>query len=335
VSPPGVSPAAPLERRLANFRAIRAALSSRPPRGPTSGTGLAARIAQALGGVAVAGDRGMVVRLEASFDRLPIDRQSLARLPGHPPADAPLVCLDTETTGLGTATGTYVFLVGVGWWEGSAFRCVQLVLPDHADEPAFLSALGELIPRDAWLVTYNGRSFDWPLLVTRYRLDHRPPPSSAGHLDLLPFVRRVFRHRLPDARLRTVEVELLGARRKGDVDSWQIPAIYLDLLRGGPVEALRAVAHHNGEDVRSLARLLAYSARLGDPAARRTAERGDLAGLARGYARQRLHAEALDCLDAALWPDEATAVTLAEPPAGPEDVRAALAFWNGLFVEPR
>ena len=67
---------------------------------------------------------------------LPIDRERLARLPGQPPPDAPLVCLDTETTGLATAAGTVAFLVGLGWWEGDRFRQVQLLLPDHADEPA-------------------------------------------------------------------------------------------------------------------------------------------------------------------------------------------------------
>ena len=299
---PTVATSVPLERRLANFRTRRGEAGWGRLSPPRPG-GLAERIAAALGGEMVHGRTGTFIRIEAAVEHLPLDRTGLARLPGHPGEDVPLLCLDTETTGLGTATGTVVFLVGLGWWEGPSFRRVQLVLPDHADEPAFLTALRDLIPSGAWLVTYNGRAFDWPLLVTRYRLDRRPPPISAGHLDLLPFIRRVFRHRLPDARLRTVEVALLGGYRHGDVESWQIPAIYIDMLRGGPVEPLRAVARHNVEDVRSLARLLAYSARLGDPVGRAAAERGDLAGLARGYARERRHSEALACLDAALAGD--------------------------------
>ena len=99
--------------------------------------------------------------------------------------EVPLVCLDTETTGLATATGTVAFLVGLGWWEGDAFHQVQLLLPDHADEPALLDALAAYIPLDGWLVTYNGRGFDWPLLVTRYRMARRAPPIHGGHLDLL------------------------------------------------------------------------------------------------------------------------------------------------------
>ena len=57
-------------------------------------------------------------------------------------ADVPLVCLDTETTGLATAAGTAAFLIGLGWWVGDRFRQVQLLLPDHGEERALLTALG-------------------------------------------------------------------------------------------------------------------------------------------------------------------------------------------------
>ncbi len=188
---------------------------------------------------------------------LPVDRVRLARLPGQPPPDAPLVCLDTETTGLATAAGTLAFLVGLARWDGPLFRQVQLLLPDHADEPALLAEIETWVTPDAWLVSYNGRGFDWPLIEARYRLAGRPAPAHAGHLDLLPLVRRVFRHRMDDARLKSVETELLGVSRTGDVEGWEIPGIYLDVLRGGPVAALAGVVVHNEKDVRSLGLLLA------------------------------------------------------------------------------
>jgi hypothetical protein len=241
------------------------------------------------------------VRVEWETIDLPIDRERLAQLPGHPPADVPLVCLDTETTGLGTATGTYAFLIGLGWWQGPTFRTVQLLLPDHSDEAALLHEVAAHIPAHAWLVTYNGRGFDWPLLVTRYRMNRSGPPVHAGHLDLLPLVRRLFRHRMPDARLRTAEEQLLGMRRHGDVDGWEIPGRYLDFVRGGSATLLTDVARHNAEDVRSLGRVLGYiETRLADADARRDAHPGDLVGLAGAFGRERRHAEALHCLDAAL-----------------------------------
>src|SRR5262245_56949208 len=106
---------------------------------------------------------------------------------------------------------------------------------------------------------------------------------------------------MEDARLRTVEGELLGISRIGDVEGWEIPSIYLDVLRGGPVDALAGVVIHNEKDVRSLGLLLAHvERRYADRAARHDAPRGDLAGLSRAYGRTQRHEEALACLDDAL-----------------------------------
>ncbi len=299
------------ERRLANLRATLArsggaALGpNQPPaRAPLAGRRsplLAARLAAALGAEVDETPSGLLVRRVVDPIPIPIDRPRLARLPGQPPPRAPLVCLDTETTGLATAAGTLAFLVGLARWEGDAFEQVQLLLPDYADEPALLAQIEAWVTPDAWLVSYNGRGFDWPLIEARFRLAGRPAPPHAGHLDLLPFVRRVFRHRMDDARLHSVETELLGVTRAGDVAGWEIPSIYLDVLRGGPVEPLAGVVVHNERDVRSLGLLLALiERRYGDRSGRQGAPRGDLVGLARAYGRERRHAEALECLDDAM-----------------------------------
>ena len=289
-----------LERRLANYRA-----AVRPDPVPSADDGRrttaqALLLAEAIGGEVIGEALEAVVRCEPLTVVLPLDREALARLPGQPPPDAPLVCLDTETTGLATAAGTMAFLVGLGWWEGDRFRQAQLILPDQPNERAMLALIEAHIPPSAWLVTYNGRGFDWPLLVTRYRMARRDPPAHAGHLDLLPFVRRVFRHRMVDARLRTVETELLGVERHEDVEGWQIPGRYLDFLRIGLVEPLIEVIRHNREDVRSLARLLGHiEGQFAADGALAGADPGDLAGLARGYARERRLDDALTCLEAA------------------------------------
>jgi tetratricopeptide (TPR) repeat protein len=306
-----------LERRFANFRA---GLGER-----SIG---AERLAAALDGELIRTPAGSFVRVEAQSTLLPVDRERLATLPGQPPADAPLLCLDTETTGLATAAGTLAFLVGLGWWQGSRFRQVQLLLPDHADEPALLAELASHIPRDGWLVTYNGRGFDWPLLVARYRMAGANPPLHAGHLDLLPLVRRVFRHRMTDARLASVEAELLGLRRNGDVAGWEIPSRYLDYLRFGEPGPLVDVVRHNDEDVRSLARLLVHVDRgYADQSGWTDAPPGDLAGLARAFSREGRHESALGCLDAALAakPQASAVYTVREDDVvAPERARLAI-----------
>ncbi len=312
-----------LARRLERFRAARA-----DPGGPgdplpyrrIAAAELAERLATTLDGEVVETRAGRFVRLEGRATDLPVDRSRLAGLPGHPPSDRPLVCLDTETTGLATAAGTVAFLIGLGWWDGPAFRQVQLLLPDHGEEAALLDELARHLPPDAWLVTYNGRGFDWPLLVTRYRLARRAAPVHDGHLDLLPVVRRVFRHRMDDARLRTVERTLLGVIRHDDVDGREIPGRYLGFLRGGPAQPLAAVARHNDEDVRSLARLIALlDAGYASADGRRSAPSGDLAGLARAFVRARRPEEALSCLDEVRARGEERETTASRPagPSGP------------------
>ena len=335
---------ATLERRLANYRAALRGSAPDPATDPEPGDRrdggvargsieLGQRLADALDGELILDPGGPVVRVEPATVVLPIDRERLARLPGMPPPGAPLLCIDTETTGLATASGTVAFLVGLGWWEGDRFRQAQLLLPDHPAERGFLARLATHVPTDGWLVSYNGRGFDWPLLVARYRMAGVAAPPHAGHLDLLPFVRRVYRHRMADARLRTVETALLGTIRHGDVDGWQIPGLFLDFLRGGEAWPLIDVVRHNREDVRSLGRLLGrIDTAFGDVAARREQPLGDLAGLARAFGRAGRLPEALDCLEAALdgstaWTTPA-ATAARELPASLDEEAAGPPWWD-------
>ena len=261
---------------------------------------LARRMAEALDADAVETAHGWYVRRELRPTYLPLDRGRLARLPGMPPSGTPLLCLDTETTGLGSAAGTVAFLIGIGWWQGDRMRLVQLLLPDHSEEKALLDALAAEMPTGACLVTYNGRTFDWPLLETRFRMERRVPPALDGHLDLLLLVRRLFRHRLPDARLQTVERHLLRRHRAPDIPSWEIPAVYHSFLRGGPAGPIRVVARHNAEDVVTLGRILAHLERgYGEGEVRRWAPPGDLVRLARLFRHEGRVDEAVACLEIA------------------------------------
>jgi len=272
------------------------------PFGAGGSPGAAERLATALGGTVEYGTSGRIVRVRAAVD-LPLRPERLATLPFPIDPSKPLLCLDTETTGLGTAAGTLAFMVGLGRWDGARFVVEQLVLPDHSDEPALLAALRLAIPPDAWLVTYNGRGFDWPLLVTRYRLHGRPAPAHAGHLDLLPVARLLWRHRLENARLSSVEAGVVGVRRHEDLPGALVPARYFAFLATGDAGGLEAVAEHNRLDVISLARLVAHLAdRLADPESLSSEPWGDVAALGRAYRRVGRHGEALRCAAAAMRP---------------------------------
>jgi len=172
--------------------------------------------------------------------------------------------LDTETTGLAGGTGTLPFLVGVGSLnhEGS-FELVQYMCREPAEEPAMLELLAEQLAAAAYLVTFNGRSFDMPLVNTRFVMNRmRNPGHALPHLDLLHVARRIYGRRLSDRSLGNLESAVLGFVREGDIPGREIPAAYAEYLRGGPVEPIAAVLEHNAFDLLALAALGAVLERI-------------------------------------------------------------------------
>lgn len=164
--------------------------------------------------------------------------------------------LDTETTGLAGGTGTVPFLVGLAWFEERSLRVQQLFLRRLGEEGPMLRLLAERMAESSCLVTFNGKSFDWPLLRTRFVLNRVPVPAELPHLDLLHCSRRVFKHRGSGTRLVQLEEHILGHRRVGDVDGALIPDLYFRFLRGGSSAALTPVLEHNANDLLLLAALL-------------------------------------------------------------------------------
>lgn len=166
--------------------------------------------------------------------------------------------LDTETTGLAGGTGTYAFLVGVAWWDAGGLEIEQYFMRDHSEEHALLTALGERMKERRVLVTFNGKSFDWPLLETRYRMTRAiAPRAPRAHLDFLHPARQVWRLRLGSVRLCELERSVLNFRRGPDIESQFIPQYYFDYLRGGRPDELAGVFRHNRMDLVGLGALAA------------------------------------------------------------------------------
>jgi uncharacterized protein len=168
--------------------------------------------------------------------------------------------LDTETTGLAGGTGTYAFLVGIAWWDAGSLEVEQLFMRDHSEEHSLLVALAERMAERPVLVTFNGKSFDWPLLDTRYRMTRAiRPPAPRAHLDFLHPARNLWRQRLGSVRLPELERHVLGWNRGVDLMSELIPAIYFEFLRGGSPDPLVSIFHHNQMDLRGLAGLATHT----------------------------------------------------------------------------
>jgi uncharacterized protein YprB with RNaseH-like and TPR domain len=169
--------------------------------------------------------------------------------------------LDTETTGLSGGTGTYAFLIGLAWWDSGGLQVEQLFLRDFSEEHSLLHELAARIAERPVLVTFNGKTFDWPLLESRFTMTRAiPVPKLAAHLDLLHPARALWKLRLGSVRLMDLERQVLDAERMGlhrhnDVASALIPQYYFDYLRGGRPDPLADVVKHNQMDLRGLAAL--------------------------------------------------------------------------------
>lgn len=201
----------------------------------------------------------VVARREWLPDEGGVEVAALSSCLGFAPDDLrrPLF-LDTETTGLSGGTGTVAFLIGLAWREGAGLMLVQYFLTDFDRENALLWAVGQYVQHAGVLVSYNGRTFDWPLLQTRLVMRRVDPAwPSPPHLDLLTLARRIFKPRLPDCALQTIEQAVLDLHREEDLPGTLIPGRYFAWLRDGGDNVLEPVFLHNRQDVLSMALLLA------------------------------------------------------------------------------
>jgi uncharacterized protein YprB with RNaseH-like and TPR domain len=168
-----------------------------------------------------------------------------------------LLHFDTETTGLAGGTGTRAFMIGAADWHDGGLRVRQLYITTMAAESAMLRTFSDWVDADTVLVSYNGKSYDAPLLATRYRLARMSNPlAGLIHVDLLHPMRRRYRQVWENCKMQTAERKLLRIVREDDLPGSEAPRAWLTYLRGGSSGDLVRVAAHNLQDVRSLSGLL-------------------------------------------------------------------------------
>jgi hypothetical protein len=251
-------PAIPLGARLARLRVGAAARTT-----PT-----AEALARSVEGTVVAPGLVEVVRVHplplrhgdvsiADGGSLARAMRSVGKLP-DPIASERLLFLDTETTGLAGGTGTTAFVAGVAWIEGRALRVVQWLLAGFAGEAGLLQRVAERFDGVDAIVSFNGKSFDVPLLKARARLAALELGAERLiHVDLLHVTRRLLVAGWPDCRLRTVESRALQLGRTDDLPGAEAPAAWRSWLACGDARLLGRVLEHNRTDLLSLVALLA------------------------------------------------------------------------------
>ncbi|MDP3719124.1 MAG: ribonuclease H-like domain-containing protein [Acidobacteriota bacterium] len=208
---------------------------------------------------------------------------------------SPLLFLDLETTGLFTGAGTQAFLVGCAAIDGDSIRVRQFLMPGFEHERAVLAELTAWAAEHGALVTYNGKTFDVPLIETRFLFHRLPfPLAETPHLDMLHAARRLWRSRPitagpdPDessCSLSVLEKHLAGLHRVGDVPGFEIPSRYFQFVRDGDARPLEAVLEHNRLDLISLATVMARALTLVSRGPLESANPHECFGLARLYER--------------------------------------------------
>ena len=165
--------------------------------------------------------------------------------------------LDTETTGLSHGAGTVAFLVGAGYIRRGFMTVEQFFMKDYSDEPDLLYRLKALMEDFDCVVTFNGRTFDMPLLATRFTMNRLRDYPELFNLDLLPPARRAWKLRIESCRLANIEEKILGIGRENDIPGSEVPARYFEFLKTGDMALVDDIIRHNRQDIFSLAHLLA------------------------------------------------------------------------------
>jgi len=170
-----------------------------------------------------------------------------------------VIFLDTETTGLSGGAGTVAFEIGLGFFDQRGMVIRQYVMRDYAGEGPMLQEIASLIARFDTIVSFNGKSFDLPLLESRMVMNRiRLQLTQMPHLDLLHSARRVYKLRLKRCNLASLEEAVFGEKRKDDLPGSQVPQRYFDYIKSREFALLEDVLRHNFDDVKSLAALTGH-----------------------------------------------------------------------------
>ena len=280
-----------------------------------------------------------------------------------------LLFVDLETTGLAGGAGTQAFLVGCAWFDGGTFRIRQFLLTSPSGERAMLEAVAAMANGCDAVVTYNGKSFDLPLMETRFLFQRMPTPfAGKPHVDMVHPARRLWRPMPParmsgganagrggpfaptvyadgasGCRLSELERTLCGHTREDDVPGFEIPGRYFHYVRTGDASVLCGVLEHNRLDLISLALVTARAAQMLEAGPTGDVSTREAYGLGRLYERGGLTREARECFGLAAraeaqadaWTRVEALRALAVIARRERQYDEAAAAWRAVLAVPR
>jgi len=211
------------------------------------------------------------------------------------------IFIDTETTGLAGGVGTVPFLVGMGSFSEEGFRIEQFFMRDYNEEHAFLHFIKEKLENCEVIVSYNGKGYDLNLLSSRFMLARiENPARDIPHLDLLFAARRLWRRRIADCSLPSVERHIINFNRQEDIPGYLIPGLYFDYLRSRDGKLLKPVFLHNRWDILSLVALAGITGQIYQDPGQSLVHPLDLVSLGKAFEKLSRVDEAARCFREAL-----------------------------------
>ncbi len=167
---------------------------------------------------------------------------------------------DSETTGLAGGSGTYAFLCGFGYFDNDSFVVKQFFMREHQHEYAYLYEIQKLLKQFNGITSFNGKSYDIPLLKTRFILNRIDLPiDEIEHIDLLHTARRLWKKTIGPCSLGNIEKSILGFSRQNDVEGANVPKLFFNYLKNGDEESIKPVFKHNVIDILSMVAIIVAS----------------------------------------------------------------------------
>jgi uncharacterized protein YprB with RNaseH-like and TPR domain len=164
-----------------------------------------------------------------------------------------IIFMDVESTGLGNSP---LFLIGIMIWNGSVFEIQQFFARNYAEEAAVVAFFLDACSAKKLLITFNGKSFDFPYIRARAATTSVPFTIDPYHLDMLHVCRRIWKKRLPNCKLQTLETFICKRRRHGDIPGSEIPDAYHEYVRSSDAWQMVDVLKHNLLDLLTMADLM-------------------------------------------------------------------------------